>query len=279
MREIKSKDISVSLKKALIKAGVTLPPDVKSALVRGARNETGRAKIVLNRCLENLAAAEEDNMPLCQDTGMVLLFCEIGEDCSLDGNLNEALERGVEEAYREGYFRKSIVMDPLKDRKNSGNNLPPVIYHEIVKGDRLKINLLLKGFGSENCSRLHMMKPTTDKQGVMDAVLQTVREAGGSPCPPIVVGVGIGGTMDKAAVLSKKALMRDLDSPHEDPWYDSMEKELLNKINETGIGGGGLGGDITALGVKIATYPTHIAGMPVAVTINCWADRKGEVIL
>jgi fumarate hydratase subunit alpha len=279
MREIKSKDISVSLKKALIKAGVTLPPDVKSALVRGARNETGRAKIVLNRCLENLAAAEEDNMPLCQDTGMVLLFCEIGEDCSLDGNLNEALERGVEEAYREGYFRKSIVIDPLKDRKNSGNNLPPVIYHEIVKGDRLKINLLLKGFGSENCSRLHMMKPTTDKQGVMDAVLQTVREAGGSPCPPIVVGVGIGGTMDKAAVLSKKALMRDLDSPHEDPWYDSMEKELLNKINETGIGGGGLGGDITALGVKIATYPTHIAGMPVAVTINCWADRKGEVIL
>jgi fumarate hydratase subunit alpha len=279
MREIKSKDISVSLKKALIKAGVTLPPDVKSALVRGARNETGRAKIVLNRCLENLAAAEEDNMPLCQDTGMVLLFCEIGEDCSLDGNLNEALERGVEEAFREGYFRKSIVMDPLKDRKNSGNNLPPVIYHEIVKGDRLKINLLLKGFGSENCSRLHMMKPTTDKQGVMDAVLQTVREAGGSPCPPIVVGVGIGGTMDKAAVLSKKALMRDLDSPHEDPWYDSMEKELLNKINETGIGGGGLGGDITALGVKIATYPTHIAGMPVAVTINCWADRKGEVIL
>lgn len=279
MKEIGVDRIAGKLKDALMKAGVELPRDVRVQLERAASEETGRARIVLNRCLENLDAAREDNMPLCQDTGMVLLFVEQGEDIRLDGRLSDALEKGVREAYREGYFRKSVVADPLKERRNRGDNLPPVVYVSTVAGDGLKINFLLKGFGSENCSRLHMLKPTAGREGVIQAVLSTVREAGGAPCPPIVVGVGIGGTMDMAAVLSKKALIRNLDSPHDDPWYDELEKDILDRINRTGIGGGGLGGDITALGVKIATYPTHIAGLPVAVTINCWADRKGEVVL
>ena len=271
--------ITSSVKEALLKAGVVLPDDVKAALEKAAGAETGRASIVLNRCLENIAVAEKEGLPLCQDTGMVLFFCEIGRDVRLDGSLDRALERAVEEAYSEGFFRKSVVADPLKDRKNSGNNLPPVIYHEFAEGSEIRIHLLLKGFGSENCSRIHMLKPTGGREAVVDAVLATVREAGGSPCPPIVVGVGIGGTMDKAAVLSKKALCRSLDSHHPDPWYDELERDLLMKINGTNIGGGGLGGDVTALGVKIETYPTHIAGLPLAVTINCWADRKGVVVL
>ncbi len=279
MREIGCEEVAASLKKALLKAGVELPADVKGVMKEASRRETGRSALVFQRCLENMDVAEKEGLPLCQDTGMVLLFCEIGQDLRLDGDLNEALERGVREAYEEGYFRKSVVMDPLKDRRNSGTNLPPVVYHELVKGDRLKINLLLKGFGSENCSRIHMLKPTCTREGVIEAVLKTVTEAGGSPCPPIVVGIGLGGTMDKAAVLSKKALCRSLDSHHPDPWYDELERELLERINKTGIGGGGLGGDVTALGVKIETYPTHIAGLPLAVTINCWADRKGEVVL
>ena len=279
MRTIECKRITSAVKEALLKAGVVLPDDVKGALERAAARETGRASLVLNRCLENIGVAEKENMPLCQDTGMVLFFCEIGRDVQLDGSLDKALERAVEEAYDEGYFRKSVVADPVKDRKNSGNNLPPVIYHEFTEGSEIRIDLLLKGFGSENCSRIHMLKPTCGRQGVVDAVLATIREAGGSPCPPIVVGIGLGGTMDKAAVLSKKALCRSLDSHHPDPWYDELEQDLLKRINETGIGGGGLGGDITALGVKIETYPTHIAGLPLAVSINCWADRKGEVVL
>ena len=279
MREILCDRVTSEVKSALLTAGVVLPADVKTALEEASRRETGRASLVLGRCLENIDAAEDKGLPLCQDTGMVLFFCETGRDVRLDGNLNSALEKAVEEAYDEGYFRKSVVSDPLKDRRNSGNNLPPVIYHEIVEGDGLKIHLLLKGFGSENCSRIHMLKPTCGREGVVEAVLNTVREAGGSPCPPIVVGIGLGGTMDKAAVLSKKALCRSLDSHHADPWYDDLERDLLRQINETGIGGGGLGGDVTALGVKIETYPTHIAGLPLAVTINCWADRKGEVNL
>jgi fumarate hydratase subunit alpha len=279
MREIECSRITGAVKTALLKAGVVLPDDVKRALSGALEKESGRASLVLGRCIENIEVAEKEGLPLCQDTGMVLFFCEIGRDLHFDGDLNEALNKAVEEAYDEGFFRKSVVMDPVKDRQNSGNNLPPVIYHELVSGDSLKINLLLKGFGSENCSRIHMLKPTCGREGVVDAVLQTVKEAGGSPCPPIVVGLGLGGTMDKAAVLSKKALCRSLDSHHSDPWYDELEKDLLVKINETGIGGGGLGGDITALGVKIETYPTHIAGLPLAITINCWADRKGEIIL
>lgn len=279
MKIIAEQDITSALKKALLEAGVVLPPDVKKALKAASENETGRAKVVISRCLENINIAEAESMPLCQDTGMVLLFCEIGQDVHIEGDLNRALEAGIEQAYDEGYFRKSVVLDPLKDRKNSKNNLPPIIYHEIVPGEGFKVNLLLKGFGSENCSRIHMLKPTSSRDDVIQAVLKTVNEGGGSPCPPIVVGIGLGGTMDKAAVLSKKALCRDLDSHHADPWYDKLEKDLLSEINKTGIGGGGLGGDITALGVKIETYPTHIAGMPLAITINCWADRKGVVTL
>lgn len=279
MRIIKAADLENALVPLIKKAGIELPPDIEKALDQAVQMESGRASAVLNRCRENLKIAREKNMPFCQDTGMVLIFVDRGEDCRVEGGLIQALNRSVERAYNEAFFRKSVVLDPVKERKNSGNNLPPVIHERTVEGDKLQVRFLLKGFGSENCSRLYMLKPTEGRQGVIDAVVETMRQAGGSPCPPVVLGVGIGGTMDYAARLSKEALFRDLDASHPDPWYAELEKEMCQKVNELGIGGGGLGGDVTALGVKVAAYPTHIAGMPVAVSVNCWADRKGEVLL
>jgi len=279
MKTIKAADLENALVPLIKKAGVELPSDIAAALDRAVDMETGRASAVLNRCRENLIIAKNRNMPFCQDTGMVLIFVDRGEDCRVEGGLIKTLHRSVERAYDEGFFRKSIVSDPVKERKNSGNNLPPVIHERTVEGDTLRIRFLLKGFGSENCCRLFMLKPTEGREGVIEAVVETMRSAGGSPCPPVVLGVGIGGTMDYAARISKEALLRDLDSPHPDPWYAELEKEICSRVNDLGIGGGGLGGDVTALGVKVAAYPTHIAGMPVAVSVNCWADRKGELVL
>lgn len=279
MKMIKAAELENALVPLIKTAGVELPPDIAKALDRAIEMESGRASTVLNRCRENLIIAKNRNMPFCQDTGMVLIFVDRGEDCRVEGGLIPALHRSVERAYEEGFFRKSIVVDPMKERKNSGNNLPPVIHERTVEGDKLQIRFLLKGFGSENCSRLYMLKPTEGREGVIEAVVDTMRKAGGSPCPPVVLGVGIGGTMDYAARLSKEALLRDLDSRHPDPWYADLEHEICQRVNDLGIGGGGLGGDVTALGVKVAAYPTHIAGMPVAISVNCWADRKGELIL
>jgi len=279
MRTIKAATLIDSLVPIVIKAGIELPPDISAALDKAISVERGRASSVLNRCRENLIIAKNKGMPFCQDTGMVVIYVDKGEDCRVEGGLIPALHQSVEKAYREGSFRKSIVEDPVKNRINTGNNLPPVVHERSVEGDKLTIRFLLKGFGSENCSRMHMLKPTEGRDGVIQAVVKTMKEAGGSPCPPVVLGVGIGGSMDYAARLSKEALFRDLDEKHPDPWYADLEKEILDKVNELGIGGGGLGGDVTALGVKIQSYPTHIAGMPVAVSVNCWADRKGEITL
>ncbi|MDA3851182.1 MAG: fumarate hydratase [Spirochaetaceae bacterium] len=276
MKIIKKNQVEEALIPLIIKAGIELPSDIKDALDKAISMETGRASQVLNRCRENLIIAKDKGMPFCQDTGMVLIFVDQGEDCRVEGGITPALHSSVEKAYEQGFFRKSVVKDPLKDRKNTGNNLPPVIHHSMVPGDKLTIRFLLKGFGSENCSRLYMLKPTEGRQGVIDVVVRTMFETGGSPCPPVVLGVGIGGTMDYAAKLSKQALFRDLQEKHPDPWYAQLEQDMLDSVNDLGIGGGGLGGDVTALGVKIASYPTHIAGLPVAVSVNCWADRKCE---
>lgn len=279
MRIINAQELEEALTAGIIQAGIQLPPDIEKALDRAITLETGRASLVLSRCRENLVIAKDKKMPFCQDTGMTLLFVEQGEDCRVEGGLHSVLNRSVERAYREGHFRKSVVSDPLKERKNSGNNLPAVIHERTVPGDRIKVGYLLKGFGSENCSRLFMLKPTEGREAVIDAVVRTISDVGGAPCPPVVLGVGIGGTMDYAARLSKEALFRDLEEKHPDPWYAELEQEMCDRVNALGIGGGGLGGDITALGVKVAAFATHIAGLPVAVSVNCWADRKGEVIL
>lgn len=279
MRTINAIELEDQLSAGIIEAGIELPPDIKKALDKAITLETGRASQVLNRCRENLIIARDKKIPFCQDTGMTVLFVEKGEDCRVEGGLHEVLNRSVERAYREGFFRKSVVSDPLKERKNSGTNLPAVIHEKTVPGEKIKVSYLLKGFGSENCSRLFMLKPTEGREAVIQAVVRTISDVGGAPCPPVVLGVGIGGTMDYAARLSKEALFRDLEEKHPDPWYAELEQEICDKVNALGIGGGGLGGDITALGVKIATHGTHIAGLPVAVSVNCWADRKGEVIL
>ncbi len=280
MRKLNSQEIYTPLKEAIIQAGVVLPEDILSGIEKAKHKEEGPARSVLEHILENLVIAREKKIPLCQDTGMVILFVSTGRELQLEGEPLEALiQRAVEDAYKEGFFRKSVVEDPLKERKNTGNNLPPIIYYDSIPGDRLVIQGLLKGFGSENCSRIIMHKPTADRETVIESVVNVVKEAGGAPCPPVVLGVGMGGTMDYAARLSKKALLRNLDEHHSDPWYAELEDEILNRINATGIGSGGLGGKTTALGVKIEKYPTHIAGLPVAVSVNCWADRKLVVTL
>lgn len=278
MKEISVHQITRRVKVALKEAGVRLPVDIAAALEKGLDREQGRGKTVLDAIRENCRIADRENLPLCQDTGMVLFFVQKGEDLRItEGLLADALNRAVAEAWKEGFFRLSVVGDPLKDRTNTGTNTPAVIWHEPVLGGSLSIGFLLKGFGSENCCRTWMLKPTASKEDVIAAVCETVRLAGGGPCPPTVLGLGLGGTMDQAAYLSKKALLRDLSDPHPDPWYAALEKEILQRVNEMGIGPGGLGGSVTSLGVKIETAATHIAGLPLAVSVNCWADRKGRI--
>lgn len=278
MRVIEENVIYDALYKGILKSGVILPEDVKKTITEAEGMESGLSKTVLSRILENLECAERKCLPMCQDTGMVLLFVEIGQDLDLGRlSLEKIIHRAVEDAYKDGSFRKSVVSDPLNGRINTKNNLPPVVYYDFVPGDKLKISGVLKGFGSENCSRLFMLKPTEGRDKVVDVVLETIRSAGGSPCPPTVLGIGIGGTMDYAAKLSKKALLRELDDVNPDPYYKELEDELLEKINNLNIGPGGLGGGVTSLGVKIEHYPTHIAGLPVAISVNCWADRKVKV--
>jgi fumarate hydratase subunit alpha len=279
MQQLETKAITLKVRDALMEAGVRLPPDITAALNRAAGAETGRGCAVLRAVTENLAIADRENLPLCQDTGMVLFFVRRGEHLRLTGeSLEKGLNRAVEEAYSRGYFRRSVVRDPLKERTNTGTNTPAIVWQEMVEGDSLTVEFLLKGFGSENCCRTWMLKPTAGKEDVIQAVCETVRLAGGGPCPPTVLGLGLGGTMDYAAYLSKKALLRDLDNPHPDPWYAALEKEILDRVNALGIGPGGLGGTETSLGVKLETFATHIAGMPLAVSVNCWADRKGRIV-
>ena len=237
------------------------------------------ARQMLESIQENIAIAEEGIFPLCQDTGMACVFLEIGQDVHITGgNLEDAINEGVRRGYGDGYLRKSIVRDPL-DRVNTGDNTPAYINYDIVPGENIKITVAPKGFGSENMSRIKMFPPAAGEKGVKDFVVETAKLAGANPCPPIVIGVGIGGTFDKAALMAKKALLKPLDMPNENEFYQHMEDELLERINSLGIGPQGFGGRTTALAVNIITAPTHIAGLPVAVNVNCHVSRHKTVIL
>lgn len=280
MREINVQQITDVVEKLCIEANQHLPEDVQEA-IRSCRacEDWEIAQGVLDKIITNFEIADTENVPICQDTGMACVFLEIGQDVHLvGGNLSEAVDEGVRRGYDRGYLRKSVVKDPVR-RKNTGDNTPAMLYTEIVPGEQVKITVAPKGFGSENMSAIRMFKPSFGLQGIKDFILETVEAAGPNPCPPMVVGVGIGGTFDKAALLAKKALMRPVDSENPDPFYAELEKEMLEKINELGIGPQGFGGKTTAIGLNIETMPTHIAGMPCAININCHVTRhKTEVI-
>ncbi|GAV25856.1 fumarate hydratase [Carboxydothermus islandicus] len=280
MRNLDVNEIKNAIKTLVVKANQELSTDILNALKVAANYEKSEVgKKILQRVIENAQIAKDEELPICQDTGTAVIFLEIGQDVHLvGGNLHEAINQGVREGYTEGYLRKSIVKDPL-NRINTGDNTPAVVHIDIVPGDRVKITVAPKGGGSENMSQLKMLKPADGVEGVKQFVIDTVRQAGSNPCPPIIVGVGIGGTFEKAALLAKKALLREVGSQNPDPFYNSLEKELLEKINNLGIGPQGLGGRVTALAVHIETYPTHIASLPVAVNLNCHVARHETVIL
>ncbi len=274
MREIKVSEITGAIRDMCIEANLRLSGDMKEALLAAENEETSEnGKHILRKLQENLDIACADEIPICQDTGMAVVFLEAGQDVHFAGGpLEDAVNEGVRLGYTEGFLRKSVVDDPLL-RKNTGDNTPAVIHERIVEGDRVKITLAPKGFGSENMSRIFMLKPAEGIEGVKNAILTAVKDAGPNACPPMVVGVGIGGDFEKAAILAKEALTRKADDASELPHIRALEEELKGLINQTGIGPGGLGGRITCLAVKINTYPTHIAGLPVAVNICCHVNR------
>ena len=280
MREIHISKIIDTVKELCIEANYYLSNDVKRALCNAKENETWPlAENILDQIILNSDIAKNENMPICQDTGMACIFIDIGQDVHIVGGLlDDAINEGVRRGYEEGFLRKSVVKDPI-NRINTKDNTPAIIYYNMVAGDKIKITVAPKGFGSENMSRIKMLKPSDGLQGVKDFIIETVKLAGPNPCPPIVIGVGIGGTFDKAAYLAKKALIRPLDKRNEDKFYSDLEEELLDTINKLGIGPQGFGGKTTAIGLNIETMPTHIAGMPCAVNINCHVTRhKTEVI-
>ena len=280
MREINVSQITDVVERLCIEANTRLPGDVKCAIEACRGREDGEiARGVLDNIIENYQIADAENVPICQDTGMACVFLEIGQDVHLvGGDLRTAVDEGVRRGYDKGYLRKSVVRDPIR-RGNTGDNTPAMLYTEIVPGEQVKITVGPKGFGSENMSAIRMFKPSTGLQGIQDFILETVETAGPNPCPPMVVGVGIGGTFDKAALLAKKAIMRPLGTHHPDPFYAALEDEMLEKINALGIGPQGFGGRTTAIGLNIETLPTHIAGMPCAINISCHVTRhKTEVL-
>ncbi len=275
MREIASSLIEEKVKELFIGANYALSCGATECIVKAKENERDPlAKSILAKLEDNLTAARELDVPICQDTGMAVLFVEIGQDVHITGDdLTTAVNTGVRRAYTEGYMRCSVVGDPFYERKNTNDNTPAIIYAEMVKGDKIKLTALPKGFGSENMSALKMFTPAATEDDIVNFVVDTVRRAGSNPCPPIMVGVGIGGTFDYSAVLSKKALARDPDTHHPDERYAALEARMLDEINKLGIGPQGFGGDTTALAVNIEKYPTHIAGLPVAVNICCHVMR------
>ncbi len=279
MREIKCEEITSAVKTLFWEANWCLNDDIRESLREGISGEESRTgKFLLEKILENADLAVEKRRPMCQDTGMAIVFVELGQQVSITGGLLEdAIQQGVAQAY-DLDMRKSVVQDPF-DRKNTGNNTPAVIHYDIVEGDSLKLSVMPKGFGSENMSALKMLTPADGVEGFKNFVLDTVKNAGSNPCPPMVVGVGVGGTFEKVALLAKKALLRPISERNPNSFYGALEEELLKKINDTGIGPQGLGGRITALGVLIESFPTHIAGLPVAVNISCHATRHRSVII
>ena len=274
MRTVHTDKIKEAIKEMCIEANLVLSADVEHRILSAEQEETAElGKKILSQLKENMEIAKGENIPICQDTGMAIIFLEIGQEVHFEGDyLEDAVNQGVREGYAEGYLRKSVVGDPLL-RENTKDNTPAVVHTRIVPGDKVKITVAPKGFGSENMSRVCMLKPADGEEGVKEAVLETVRLAGPNACPPMVVGVGIGGSFEKCALLAKKALTRNLDVRSELPHIRAMEEELLDKINHLNIGPGGLGGKTTALGVNIETYPTHIAGLPVAINICCHVNR------
>ncbi len=279
MREINAETITEAVAELAVEANCRLPGDVKERIEQARANEPWPTACgILDKIIENYGIADESFVPICQDTGVCCVFLKIGQDVHITGDLRKAVDEGVRKGYGEGYLRKSVVRDPLR-RVNTGDNTPAMLYTEIVPGDKIELTVAPKGFGSENMSRLAMLKPSDGIEGVKAFILKTVEEAGPNPCPPIVVGVGIGGTFDKAAYMAKKALMRPVTERNADEFYAALEDELLERINALGVGPQGFGGKTTALAVNIEWYPTHIAGLPVAVNINCHVTRHKTVVL
>ena len=280
MRTIDVNEITKLVKEACIEANHFLTKDVEGKLCEAAQKEEAPlGRQILEQLKENLKIAGEDMIPICQDTGMAVIFLEVGQDVHLTGgSLTDAVNEGVRRGYVDGFMRKSVVGDPIL-RENTKDNTPAVIHYDIVPGDQIKITVAPKGFGSENMSRVFMLKPADGIEGVKNAILTAVKDAGPNACPPMVVGVGVGGTFEKCAILAKQALTRPLDQRSEIPWVRELEEEMLARINRTGIGPGGLGGSTTAMAVNVNTYPTHIAGLPVAINICCHVNRHAVRIL
>lgn len=280
MREINVSQITEAVRNMAIEANIYLPTDVKNRLESQQKKEKWiLASDTLGRIISNADLAAKEQLPMCQDTGMAVVFLEVGQDVHIvGGNIEDAVNEGVRQGYEDGYLRKSVVKDPL-NRVNTKDNTPAVIKYNIVPGDKLKIMVAPKGFGSENMSQLKMLKPSDGLEGVKEFVLKVAKEAGPNACPPIMLGIGIGGTFDKAADLAKRALMRPIEERNSNPFYRDLENTLLEEVNKLGIGPQGFGGETTAFNVAIEYYPTHIAGLPVAVNINCHATRHKEVIL
>ncbi|SEF68895.1 fumarate hydratase subunit alpha [Eubacterium ruminantium] len=279
MREIEASLITEEVSKLCIKANLYLADDIKSRIEKAEKEEKSNlGKQVIGQLIENMKIADEDKIPICQDTGMAVFFVEVGQEVHVNGNLTEAINEGVRKGYTEGYLRKSVVKDPII-RENTRDNTPAIIHYNIVPGDKLKIMIAPKGFGSENMSRLFMLKPADGVEGIKNAVLTAVKEAGPNACPPFVIGVGIGGDFEYSAILAKKALTRNLDQRSDKDHIRELEEELLQSINSLGLGPAGLGGITTALAVNIETYPTHIAGLPVAINMCCHVDRHASVEL
>lgn len=277
MREINVKDITENIKEMCIEATHFLSDDMKNVLYDSyEKEESVLGKQILKQLQENLEIAGRDMIPICQDTGMAVIFINVGQDVHfIGGNIEEAINEGVRQGYVEGYLRKSVVKDPI-ERENTKDNTPAIIHYSIVPGDKVEITVAPKGFGSENMSRIFMLKPADGIEGVKNAIISAVKDAGPNACPPMVVGVGIGGTFEKCALLAKKALTRNINEESPVPYVRDLEKEMLQKINNLGIGPGGLGGRVTAFAVNIETYPTHIAGLPVAVNICCHVNRHAH---
>ena len=280
MRTIDVGEITQNIKEMCIEANHFLSKDMEEALQRAAKEEEAPlGKQILEQLQENMQIAGEDMIPICQDTGMAVIFMEIGQDVHFEGGvLEEAINEGVRQGYIEGYLRKSVVKDPI-NRENTKDNTPAIIHYEIISGDKVRITVTPKGFGSENMSRVFMLKPADGIEGVKNAILTAVKEAGPNACPPMVVGVGIGGTFEKCALLAKKALTRPVNEHSSIPYVRELEEEMLQRINASGIGPGGLGGSTTALAVNVNTYPTHIAGLPVAVNICCHVNRHAVRVI
>jgi len=281
MRKIKANQIKDKVKELFLKANYHLDQDLMHRLEDALEEETSPiGKSVLQMIIKNNQIASSEEIAICQDTGLAVLFIELGQEVQIiDGDFTEAINQGVKEAYQEGYLRKSVVDDPVFERKNTKTNTPAIIYIDIVPGDKIKLLVMPKGFGSENMSALGMLKPADGPEGIVNFIVETVRKAGPNPCPPTIIGVGIGGTADKAMVIAKKAITRKIGKHNQNEKYAAIEKEALEKINNSGIGPAGLGGNTTSLAINIDYLPTHIAGMPVAINVCCHAARHAEGIL